>query len=295
MNSSKPSSQISLDLLNQDNLDSLLGATTPIRIRMSIAPALAKHWLEATNKKNRKPTDGHWLEIAIDMEQGRWKYNGGAIRFGSDGVLLDGQHRLLACVEANVPFDTDVIFGLNPDCLDTIDTDVLPRTAAHVAQMEGVENATGSSALAFLLLVHEKHGIHRVQNVDCKPTKTEVIARAKADPRIAAIAGRSMGWSRRLVQPRVVGFCYYLFSQQDLDLAERFFAELADGANLSKRSPVYQLRHRLWQNSTAKAKLPLKEIVAIFFKAWIAYREGRPIQVLVWRSGGNSPEPFPEI
>jgi hypothetical protein len=277
------------------NLDSLLRATTPIHIRLAVTPAIAKYWLETANQKNRKPIDGHWLEIGIDMEQGRWKYNGATIKFGSDGVLLDGQHRLLACVEANVPFETDVVFGLDPSVLDTIDTDILPRTAAHVAQMEGIENATGSSAIAYLLLVHESHGIQRVQNAECKPTKTEVIARVKADSRIAGIAGRSTGWARRLVQPRVVGFCYYLFSRQNLELSEQFFRELAAGENLSKRSPVYHLRERLLQNRITKAKLPLKEIMALFFKAWIAYRDIRPLRQLAWRSGGDHPEPFPQI
>jgi hypothetical protein len=295
MNSSQPSSQISFDLRDTTNLDSLLSATTPVRIRIMITPAIAKHWLETTNQKNRKKVDSHWLEIAIEMEEGRYKYNGFPILFGSDGVLLDGQHRLTACVEANVPFDTDVVFGLDPQVLDTIDTNIVPRTAAHVAQMEGVENAKGSSAIASLLLVHEKYGVHRVQNADCKPTKTEVIARLKADRHISEIAGRCAAWSRKMVHPRVVGFCYYLFSQQNLGLAESFFAQFADGANLSKRSPIYLLRQRLWLNSTAKAKLPLKEIIAIFFKAWVAYREGRPLGLLVWRSGGDRPEPFPQI
>jgi hypothetical protein len=256
---------------------------------------MAKHWLETANKKNRPMADGHWLEIAIDMEQGRWKYNGGAIRFGSDGVLLDGQHRLTACVEASVPFDTDVIFGLDPNVLDTIDVDVLPRTAGHIAHLEGVENANGSAAIAYLLLIHEAKGIHRLQSPSCKPTKTQVIARAKADPRIATIAGRAPSWSRRLVHPRVVGFCYYLFSQQNLDLAERFFDELAQGTNLSKDSPVYHLRERLMNNSMAKAKLPLLEIIALFFKAWIAYREGRSVRLLQWRSEGPKAEKFPQI
>lgn len=273
------------------DIDSLLRATVPFRIRMAVTPDLAKRWLEV-NTKNRRPTDGHWLEIAIDMEQGRWKYNGEALKFGSDGVLLDGQHRLIACVESEMPFDTDVVFGLDPGVLDTIDTNVLPRTAAHIAQLEGVENATGSSALAYLLLVHETHGIHRVQNSDCKPTKTQVIARAKSDPRIAQIAGRSTAWARRLVQPRVTGFCYYLFSQQNIDKAEQFFEEFSSGQDIGRGDPVYYLRARMILNAGSKAKLPMKEVIALFFKAWIAYRDDKPMYKLGWRS---SAEPFPQI
>jgi hypothetical protein len=273
------------------NIDQLLHASEPIRFRMLVTPEMAKRWLDA-NTKNRKPTDGHWLEIAIDMEQCRWKYNGASIKFGKDGVLLDGQHRLMACVESRTPFDTDVVFGLDPGVLDTIDTNVLPRTAAHIAQLEGVENATGSSALAYLLLVHEKHGIHRVQNVGCKPTKTEVIARVKADPRVAPIAGRATTWARRLVQPRVVAFCYYLFSQQDTDKAEQFVEEFSNGQDIGRGDPVYYLRERMALNARSKAKLPMKEIIALFFKAWIAYRDNKRLFTLRWRS---SAEDFPQI
>lgn len=136
-----------------DRLAGYMQAKSPLRVRMTVSPELAKHWLDTANTKNRNPIGDHWLEIAIDMEQGRWKFNGECLKFSSDGTLLDGQHRLMACTEANVPFDTDVMFGLDPGVLDTIDTNIKPRTAAHVAQMEGVENASGSAALAYLLLL----------------------------------------------------------------------------------------------------------------------------------------------
>jgi len=35
--------------------------------------------------------------------------------------------------------------------------------------------------------------------------------------------------------------------------------------------------------------------VALFFKAWLAYRQGRPIRRLFWKTDGPSPEKFPRL
>jgi hypothetical protein len=90
-------------------------------------------------------------------------------------------------------------------------------------------------------------------------------------------------------------FCYYLFSAQNPGLAETFFSQLEGGTGLTERNPVYLLRERLRTNSVGKAKLPLLEIIALFFKAWIAYRSGKPVKCLRWNNSGANPEKFPEI
>ena len=90
-------------------------------------------------------------------------------------------------------------------------------------------------------------------------------------------------------------FCYYLFSEQNAAKADRFFEEFSLGADLRGDSPVYHLRERLLANRISKSKLPMLEIIALFFKAWIAYRQGRTVRNLRWRSEGPAPEKFPEI
>ena len=262
----------------------------PVRGRMTITPEQAKDWLDTANKRNRPLRATHYMALGIDMLEGRWKYNGDAIRFGTDGVLLDGQHRLMACVDATTPFETDVIFGLDPDVMPTIDIPRV-RTAGDVAHLQGVNNASQATAVANLLLLHAKHGIQNFRNPTCYPTKTQIIQAVTTNPRIAVVAGHT-GWrSRKLVAPRILGFCYYLFSEQNPDLAERFLVELTEGTNLSKDNPVYLLRERLRTNSASKAKLPPLEIIALFFKAWTAYRDGERIRLLRW----TSKESFPHI
>lgn len=262
------------------------------RVHMTVTPTIARRWLDCANSNNRPLMETVYTGYACDMIDGRWLDNGDAIRFSREGVLLDGQHRLRACVEAGVSFDTDVIIGLDPASLSTIDTGAV-RTAAHIVGFYGVQNATNACALATFLIIHRKHGISRYNNAACKPTKAEVVELARADGRIQVVAGRAVQWGKKLAPPRVLTFCYYLFSEQNETRAEEFFREFHSGTDLQPNNPVYVLRERLIANRTAKAKLPLLEILALFFKAWAAYRDSRPIKVLRWSQNAN--EPFPEI
>ena len=67
---------------------------------------MAKSWLGKYNKRNRHVRDGAIKNYADDMKEGRWELTHQGIAFYEDGVLADGQHRLMAVVRANcdVPF-----------------------------------------------------------------------------------------------------------------------------------------------------------------------------------------------
>jgi hypothetical protein len=260
---------------------------------MMVTPELAKQWLEA-NTNNRPLSETLVITYMIDMLEGRWRYNGDAIRFDHTGRLIDGQHRLHACVEAGVPFETDVVTGLDPETIRTIDIGRV-RTAGHIAHLEGVKNAELACAIARLAVLHRKYGIEHMNNPRRNPTKTEVVEAVQTLDGIEAAVARAKKLGRRIAPPSVLGFCFWAFAQQDRKLAERFLDELEHGLNLSQDNPVYHLRERLLSNRQSKAKLPQLNLVALFFKAWLAYREGRPMQRLFWKNDGPAPEKFPSI
>jgi len=260
---------------------------------MLVTPQLAQQWLER-NVHNRPLSDTVVIAYGLDMLEGRWQYNGDAIRFDSDGNLIDGQHRLKACVEAGVPFETDVIFGLAPEAIRTIDIGKA-RTAGHIAHLEGVQNAACTCAVAALIVLHRKHGIQHLTDPRYQPTKTQIVEAARSLPGLEAAVANAGLLGRKIAAPRIVGLCYWVFAAQDRELAERFFGELAHGLNLSPDNPVYHVRERLLADRRAKAKLPQLEIVALFFKAWLYYRENRPLRKLFWKTDGPAPEKFPDI
>jgi hypothetical protein len=85
---------------------------------------------------------------AREIAAGRWKPNGETIKFTMDGVLLDGQHRLAAVALAGVGIETTVVWGLDPDCFDTIDSG-RPRSAADMLAIQGIPNRFSNSRAAF--------------------------------------------------------------------------------------------------------------------------------------------------
>lgn len=265
-------------------------------IAVLITPGMAKGWL-ITNKVNRILSESRWTAIGLDLLEGRWQYNGAPILFDENGDLMDGQHRLTACVEAAVPFTSDVIRGFPRSVMETVDTGK-SRTASDIAGLNGIKNANVAASIAGLALIHKRHGVHRMGNGNCKPSKTEVVQAIRTLPDLEHSVMIAAHFGKRLVAPRILGFSHYIFSRQDRPLAERFFHELQLGSGLSETNSVLHLRERLNANRTnplGKGRLPDLYIVALFFKAWIAYKSATPVKVLRWRCDGPNPEPFPEI
>lgn len=90
--------------------------TAIVTITPEMAVELLKH-----NHGNRKINRANVRRIADDMLTGAYKLNGETLKLYEDGSLADGQHRLNACILANVPFQTYIIKGIKRDVLPTID------------------------------------------------------------------------------------------------------------------------------------------------------------------------------
>ena len=75
-------------------------------------------------------------KISAEMQNGYWMKSGDAIQFDRDGQLVDGQHRLLACVHSNIAQEFIVVYGLNPEVIKVLDTGK-QRSSADVLSMRG--------------------------------------------------------------------------------------------------------------------------------------------------------------
>lgn len=97
----------------------------------TVTPFMAETWLKQ-NVRNRSANQTRVETIAADILAGRWVVNGDAIRFGADGTLYDGQHRLMAICKAGVAVESNVVRGLEPEARDMIDMGGGPRNARDV-------------------------------------------------------------------------------------------------------------------------------------------------------------------
>ncbi len=110
----------------------------------TISPMRAAEML-TDNVLNRKLSSPDVVKIVRDLKAGRWQFNGDAIRFDVQGFLLDGQHRLKACVASGVSIKTIVLRGLPSEVRRTIDSGS-KRTIGQRLQMDGVINANATGA-----------------------------------------------------------------------------------------------------------------------------------------------------
>jgi hypothetical protein len=110
----------------------------PLRCEVvEITPEIAAQWL-ALNRLNRPLRPGRVAEIATMMAAHQWEITGEAIKFGTDGLLLDGQHRLAAVIASGITIRSLVIWEVDTAARMFMDSGKA-RTLGDIVTMEGIE------------------------------------------------------------------------------------------------------------------------------------------------------------
>lgn len=105
-----------------------------------ITPSVAQSMLGA-NTHNRNAN--RFEAISKALKNGEWSLNGASIVFSDDGVLLDGQHRLMACVKTGIAFDTIVVRGIGQRQQMTMDVGT-KRKVADFLKLDGYRTRISS-------------------------------------------------------------------------------------------------------------------------------------------------------
>lgn len=87
--------------------------------------------------KNRSINQGLLEKLCKDLKERRWIPNGATIVIDKDGAVIDGQHRLLACIKTGIPFITAIAKNVDREAFATIDCGCT-RSASQVLRMENV-------------------------------------------------------------------------------------------------------------------------------------------------------------
>lgn len=209
-----------------------------------ITPSLAELMLE-TNIRNRRVNERHADVLAQVLASRDMRLNGETIIFSSDGHLLDGQHRLLACVRSGVSFESFVVFGISPKAFNTIDSGK-SRGTGDVLSLAGVSNATKlTGALQALVAFVDNGGFlygscsnHGVRKVT-PPMASRILA---AHPGIADSVNAMN--ANRLMRTQHGYALHYVFSLVDSEIAAAFADVLANGSSDMER-PFSRLRECL--------------------------------------------------
>lgn len=226
----------------------------------TITPEIAKTML-GENVNNRRISRDNVNLFAREMRNGEWRFNGEAIKFGKDGRLLDGQHRLLAVIAADKPLTTLVIRGLEDETQQTMDSGKT-RTLGDVLTLRG-------EIISF---------------IDQTPQLADVLA--------ASRAFRSQ--SGDMLTSSMFASLWWTFAHIDTDAANRFFMSLASGANLQADDPILILRNTLMAQPHKAGRSTRDNrvrIAALTIKAWNKWRKGKPLRQLKFSAGESFPTP----
>jgi len=304
-----------LEALSRSNLDSH-GPDAARLIEESPDPALVEARLTLADLINNPPRGSVVMMIGRPMAQAmrerrgpnrnlrearvrdaegiirraEWMNNGQALCFSTQGMMLNGQHRIEAIWRVGTPVEIDVRFGLDPESFKTMDTG-LPRTVAHVLGIRGhVNTSTIASGARLMFRYEQEPRMAKINSVS--PAQIEAVL--ERHPALLEGAHRAFVMMRNAKLPgSVTTFVWALAAEFDPAKAEAFFKKLESGLKITdKKDPVWRLRILL-ANRTKERRGD--EIAAVTIKAFNAFVEGRGINHLRWVGDGSAPEAFPEI
>lgn len=263
---------------------------------VQVTPALAAEWLEH-NTHNRPVKWRSVKQYAGAIRRGEWKLNGDSIRFDYNGVLIDGQNRLWAIVEADTPVTTLVGTGLEPEAQDTIDIGARRSLADTLVLMKEV-NAHRTASVIRWCWLWERH-LSTGAPVDHRhepPTLQQLVAffKSRRSRIVTAVSeGERLHRKFKAAPSAMVGVGWYIFHEMNWEDCQDFYFKLGKGASLEEDNPIFVLRRWFMNQHERRERARPDVVLAILVKAWNLYRDGGRIQHLRWVGGGATPEQFP--
>ncbi len=242
-------------------------------VPMNVTPTMAGAML-AHNTNNRPCTEKKVKHYARQMASGDWRHTRVPIIFSDQGRLIDGQHRLSACIESDTSFTTDVAFGAPDESFAFIDVGK-GRTSGDIFPIHGVQNASIMAAATGWVYRYDQGNIYHsnLGNV----TAAELYAEFIKHPDLPRSTPQCTAFKKsRLASPSMMVAMHYLCARKCRQDADRFFEVANEGIGAkSKTDPALVLHKRLIKNATNQEKLPISIIAGLTLTAWNRYREGR--------------------
>lgn len=260
-----------------------------------ITPEMAEELMHANVENNRHVRFAQVERYARDMAAGKWQDNGETIKIDTNGLMIDGQHRIQAIIEAGVPVELWVARGLEPQAITSIDIGV-SRKYSDLLKLEGQTNVLQLAAFLRRLYLWER-GI-RVSRGSVAPSPAEmdtVLHNNSALIKLSMTRAEQTRQGFKPLTPAVGATAFFLFARIQIDQAHTFFDRLTDGAIADVGHPIMRLRHRLY-NAPQGRKLNPDEKLACVIRTWNHYRAGNSVESIVITPRGqlndnNFPEP----
>lgn len=256
-------------------MNELISQFPTTKIVVATKPLIDK--LLSMNTRNRSVNKAAINRIVDDINKDRFMLTASGVGVSNTGILLDGQHRLMAIAQAGYPKVSFVLTtGLKEASMEVIDThskrgiDAIMNICFNEKLQKGV-----SATVAFLIATK---GFH---------TNNTVFTFAAINPRIQENIQFLSDHKENITEsvnllstfPAPVKAAFFVLYSLDKEKAVRFAAGLNTGANLPDLSPILKLKDYVSKSdgSSQVARTALFKTTAC---AITKYCNDQPVQIL---------------
>lgn len=195
------------------------------------------------NNRNVKRKHKDWLKAAV--KENNFLLSNQGVGVSSDGVLIDGQHRLTAIREAGYPpVELVVVTGLAPELRLYLDQNAKRSTAdALKIVLNHTVTSRQVSAVTFLMkleMSEDGEFVYKKEKLALEAVKKKVIQHEAFVEKIQSAIG-TIGRAAIIAGIMDFGLRY------DRDTALDFALQVGKGENLTARDPAYKLRDMLYK------------------------------------------------
>jgi hypothetical protein len=250
----------------------------------AITPRKAEEYLKL-NKVNRPLSKRLVRDFAEAMRRGEWQVTHQGIALDTDGILVDGQHRLAAIVEAGIPVEITVFTDVPVGTFDVLDTGK-KRNAADVLAIEGEKSSVMLAAMVRTVWLYENRPELNWSGGDAGVSNHQIVEALQQHPKLRDFisVGEHLAAATGLIKS-AAGAASYLVSQASPRDLTPWFDGITEGTGLTKGDPRLLFRRVMFAQTRKQAGLVLhrretREHVTLYLKAFNAWATGASLTQL---------------
>lgn len=233
------------------------------------------------------------------MRRGDWLVTHQGIAFDANGVLVDGQHRLAAVVEADLPVELTVFTDVDPHTFDVLDTGKR-RNAADVLAIEGEKSTATLAAMVRTVWQYENRPDASWSGGAASVTNHQIVQTLEGHPTIREFVGlgERIAAETGMIKSAAGAAAYLVehVNHRRTDKLTAWHEGIVDGAGLARTDPRLVFRRTMFtmarkQAGVVRRRRDTREHFALYVKAFNAWADGDNISQLRFAAR----EPVPAI
>ena len=247
--------------------------------RLLMTPDQAKDILANRNGKNRAIRPNTVMRLASDIKEGRWQVTHQGIAFDERNILIDGQHRLHAVVQANIPCEMIVSYNVSRQSFAVLDCGISRTAADNLGYLNVPRSKLVAPGIKHIILFH-RHPKRTWSNLPF-PSHTEIASfyskNANLFDQLSEVVAKTTQQFKKVNPTGLLAVCYLAAEAgHDISSIHAFCYAMGAGKHLSGTDPVWAYRQFLINSNKIPVDRNLQQYsIACLIKAFNYWYEGK--------------------